>query len=240
MAVINGASGNDILTGTSGNDTISSFGGDDRVSGNAGNDLIIAEVGEDFYNGGAGIDTIDYSYYSNGIVADLTNGLVYFLTIPDIEDVISFENIIGCEGGDYLIGTAGNNYLSGNAGDDVLVGVSSDNGRNSIDTLRGGSGSDLFILGSTTTVYYNDGNNSNSGTRDYAVISDYTTLQDTIRLQGSASDYLLRSSPISKVKGTAIYFDSNGNKAFDSTDELVAIVSGISGLNLTSSDFTYV
>ncbi|MBD2624868.1 hypothetical protein [Trichormus variabilis] len=59
-------------------------------------------------------------------------------------------------------------------------------------------------------------------------------------MEGSASKYILGTSPISGVAGTAIYLDTNNNGIFNSTDELVGIVKGASGLNLTASYFVYV
>ncbi|MEH2116090.1 hypothetical protein [Nostoc sp.] len=77
--------------------------------------------------------------------------------------------------------------------------------------------------------------------RTYAVRKN--TNKETIfanSLKGAANRYLLRASPISNVSGTAIYLDTNNNLAFNSTDELIAIVQGSTGLNLTASDFAYV
>jgi len=50
----------------------------------------------------------------------------------------------------------------------------------------------------------------------------------------------LGSSPISGITGTSIFLDTNNNGAFNSTDELIAVLKGASGLNLASNYFTYV
>jgi Ca2+-binding RTX toxin-like protein len=125
-------------------------------------------------------------------------------------------------------------------GNDILSGTGSTNGLGSIDTLTGGNGNDRFILSSSTTVFYNDGNNATSGLGDYALIKDFSSSLDKIQLEGSASRYVLGTSPIAGVSGTAIYLDTNGNKAFNSTDELIAVVQGSGGLSLASSYFSYV
>jgi serralysin len=51
---------------------------------------------------------------------------------------------------------------------------------------------------------------------------------------------LLGSSPVSGLSGTAIYLNTDGTAGLGTTDELIAIVQGSSGLTLTSSYFTYV
>lgn len=143
----------------------------------------------------------------------------------------------GGAGHDTLIGGSKSDILIGGEGNDRLTGTS--NGKGSIDTFTGGSGSDLFVLSNSTTVFYNDTNNSNSGLADYALITDFNSTADKIQLEGSANKYLLGSSPFADVSGKAIYLDTNNNKAFNSTDELIAIVSGSTNLNLTASYFVY-
>jgi hypothetical protein len=88
-------------------------------------------------------------------------------------------------------------------------------------------------------TFYNDGNNENAGLGDYALIKDFSSTLDKIQLEGAANLYVLGSSPIVGISGTAIYKDTNSNGAFNSTDELIAVVQG-SSLNLASSSFLYV
>ncbi|MFM5941491.1 MAG: hypothetical protein ACKOQ2_01920, partial [Dolichospermum sp.] len=58
------------------------------------------------------------------------------------------------------------------------------------DTLTGGTGSDRFILGNATKVYYDDGNTLTNDSNDYADITDFN-IGDIIQLQGTSSNYLL-------------------------------------------------
>jgi hypothetical protein len=51
---------------------------------------------------------------------------------------------------------------------------------------------------------------------------------------------VLHSSSISDIRGTGIYLDTNGNNAFNSSDELIAILQDDTGLNLTADYFVYV
>ncbi|NEQ44733.1 MAG: DNRLRE domain-containing protein [Leptolyngbya sp. SIOISBB] len=93
--------------------------------------------------------------------------------------------IQGEAGNDTLIGGSGNDILFGELGDDTLNGTDADAvGHLEIDTLTGGAGADLFILGDTQTAYYSTG-----GDLDYAVITDFTTGIDQLQLHGAATNY---------------------------------------------------
>jgi hypothetical protein len=89
------------------------------------------------------------------------------------------------------------------------------------------------------SAFYNDQNSSTSGLGDYAVITDFQFNQDVIQLAGTASDYILQSSPISlgtTAADTGIYLKNSG------VDELIGIVQdvSVSSLNLNSNSFTFV
>ncbi|MFN6538729.1 MAG: Calx-beta domain-containing protein [Nostoc sp. EkiNYC01] len=187
-------------------------------TGNNSKNFIFGNTVNNTLNGKAGNDTLDGNAGN-----DILNG----------ED-----------GNDSLQGGGGNDTLNGGSGNDILIGDWPRSpllpGSGEIDNLTGGIGADIFVLGDATNVFYNDGNNSNAGLSDYALIKDFNSSQDKIQLQKTASRYLLRSSPVSGISGTAIYLDTNSNKAFNSSDELVAIVQGSTGLNLAASYFTYV
>ncbi|MEM6447687.1 MAG: calcium-binding protein, partial [Cyanobacteria bacterium P01_D01_bin.123] len=93
---------------------------------------------------------------------------------------------------DYLYGGSGNDNLYGDAGNDYLRGVdSSTYGSGEIDTLTGGSGSDRFILGTSSKTFYNDGQLYSSGTSDYALIKDFSSVYDQIEVDGHQADYIL-------------------------------------------------
>ncbi|WZI66460.1 MAG: family 16 glycosylhydrolase [Gloeotrichia echinulata IR180] len=159
------------------------------------------------------------------------------------DDVLEkqFGNIFGGAGNDILKGGSGNNTLNGGNGNDILIGVNStavQPGLGEIDILTGGAGQDKFVLGDATKFYYNDGNNLVAGLGDYALITDFNAVQDFIQLSGKASDYLLGA--VSFVSGTGIYRDTNTDGALSSTDELIAVVQGNTGFNLTQSSFLYV
>ena len=119
--------------------------GDDRVNGLGGPDVFhegSVASGSDTYNGGAGIDLIDYSLRTNRVdlrMDDLLrndgeSGEADFVD-PNTNDAF------GGSAGDLLAGGAGANVLIGNNGDDALVGNGGD------DRVNGGSGRDFLSGG---------------------------------------------------------------------------------------------
>ncbi|MBX9259435.1 calcium-binding protein [Desmonostoc muscorum CCALA 125] len=266
--IIIGNSGNNILDGGTGNDTISGGSGNDTVTGGIGNDSLDGGTGDDSLIGGIGNDTYVVDSVGDVVIENLNEGTdtvqssVSYTLGANVENLTltatgaingtgnSLNNTItgnsgnntlnGAVGNDILIGGTGNDTLLGGDGNDTLNGVGSENGTGFKDTLTGGNGNDLYIFGNSGAVFYNDGNNANAGLNDYALIVDFNTSQDKIQLQGLASSYLLGTSPISGISGTAIYLDTNTNSVLNSTDELIAIVEGVTGLNLTAGYFSYV
>ncbi|GAB4138637.1 MAG: hypothetical protein Fur0046_13300 [Cyanobacteria bacterium J069] len=194
------------LAGDDANNTANGAGGDDQIFGNGGNDLLRGGAGNDTIFGGAGSDTL-----LGNVGADLLNG---------------------GNGPDQLVGGAGNDTLIGGSGPDTLIGVNPRArrpGRGEVDVLNGGNGPDLYVLGNDQGVFYNDGNASQVGLSDYALITGFGT-GDRIQLKGSAANYRLQNLGIS----TQLFLRESGGP-----DELIAIVQG-AGLNLNSNQFTYV
>jgi Ca2+-binding RTX toxin-like protein len=227
--ILQGLDGNDILTGGAGNDTLNGGNGIDRVveSGNVNFTLTNTRLT------GNGIDTltsIEQATLTGGIGNNILNAATF--TLGNV-------TLNGGAGNDTLTGGSKNDILVGGDGNDLLTGAGSGIGVNAIDTFTGGNGSDRFILSNSTTVFYNDGNNSTAGVGDYALIKDFNSAQDRIQLEGAASRYVLGSSPIAGAAGTGIFLDTNNNGVFNSTDELIAVVQGSTGLNLTASYFVY-
>ncbi len=149
------------------------------------------------------------------------------------------DSLFGNDGNDYLIGGAGNDRLFGGNGNDTLIGVDplgANPGRGEYDVLQGDAGTDRYVLGDGLNVYYNDGNNANTGRSDYAAILGFAT-GDTIQLKGKAADYVLSigTAPNNGLQqGTLIQSNLFGQP------ELIGFVAGVTNLNLTSTAFTYV
>ncbi|AFY73019.1 VCBS repeat-containing protein [Synechococcus sp. PCC 7502] len=251
------------LTSGIGNNTLNASAftlGSVTLNGGAGNDTLTGGTGDDILIGGDGTDTVKESGNVNFTLTNTTLTGLGTDTLNTIEsanltggigdntlDASAFTlgSVIlnGGAGNDTLTGGFLNDSLFGGDGNDILNGVGSNNGVGSIDTLTGNAGNagnDTFILGSSTLAFYNDGNDNNAGLGDYALIKDFSSTLDKIQLYGAANLYVLGTSPIGGVSGTAIYLDTNSNGAFSSTDELIAIVQGSGKLSLGSSYFSYV
>ncbi|WP_178130304.1 S-layer family protein [Reyranella sp. CPCC 100927] len=133
---IDGGADDDVIFGDAGNDTIIGGLGSDTIKGNAGDDIFVVTStadGRDSYDGGAGIDTIDYSALGSAVTLTLRDGTTSTFATDTIENV---ENVIGGSVNDRLTGNSLANTLTGNAGDDVLKGAAGN------DILDGGTGND--------------------------------------------------------------------------------------------------
>ena len=206
-----GAKGNDVLNGDGGNDVLKGGDGNDILNGDGGNDKLQGQLGDDGLSGGIGNDTL-----SGGVGNDSLSGGA------------DNDKLNGNAGNDLLNGDAGKDTLNGGDGDDTLIGVDSTSatpGKEEIDVLTGGQNKDRFVLGDSSQAYYKD-----TGSGDYALISDFKLNNDTIQLYGSASNYQLQSRySLSGNTGTAIWLTTSGSK------ELIAIVKADKTLNLTDS-----
>jgi Ca2+-binding RTX toxin-like protein len=153
------------------------------------------------------------------------------------------DSLNGGSGNDKLEGGQGNDFLVGDGGDDRLTGAGgTNNGRGEIDVLVGGTGRDVFVIGSA----YDDGNNladgdmgaGSDGGGDFARIIDFKIGEDLIELK-SGIQYVLKPINGSLAGGSAAQdigiFRKNGPTLVH-PDELVAIVQDApSGLNLSNT-----
>lgn len=177
--------------------------------------------------------------------------------IPDSLELIAqslvvldyYGLLVGTPGSDaYLVGRPGkNDTLLTRQGKDMLLGVdpSADRpGQGEIDTLVGDRDifevfatdnppiveadsrrwQDKFILGDERQPYY-----LGLGVKDYASILDFDPNQDLIQLHGTPENYLLSETS----DNTGIYWQQEGEP------ELVAILSGVSGLSLDEDYFQF-
>jgi Ca2+-binding RTX toxin-like protein len=139
---------------------------------------------------------------------------------------------------DNLTGTSSNDSLYGGLGNDTLSGTNFANaGAGEVDWLIGGGGGDTFVLGNTTTAFYNDNIPGSTGSNDYAILVDYNPTQDIIQLHGSATQYLLGAIPTNTgIAGTAIFYKPADQR---NVPELVGIVAGVTLSNFQAG-FTFV
>ncbi len=171
------------------------------------NDILNGTTDPDFITGGAGDDVIDGNFGSDIIEGGSGN-----------------DELLGAPGNDTLTGGSGNDILTGGNGNDLLNGTDSTAvGSGEIDTLTGSGGTDTYILGDANQAYY-----VAAGAADYAVITDFNPLQETIQLKGIPADYSL----VQAGNDVELYF--NG--------ELIAILQNqtTTALDLDSNTFRYV
>ncbi|MBV1928313.1 MAG: type I secretion C-terminal target domain-containing protein [Gammaproteobacteria bacterium] len=156
-AVYSGAFSNYVITDSAGiltiNDTVGTDGTDtvenvERIEFLDGfleggvftavstDDTFIGTAAVESFDGGLGIDTVDYSASSSRVKLDMATGGTSGDASGDT--YISIENIIGtnASAADYIYGDAGDNYIQGLAGGDGLEGGAG------ADTIDGGSGND--------------------------------------------------------------------------------------------------
>ncbi len=271
-----GRYGKDKLFGGDGDDELNGGADDDQLFGDAGNDLLYGEEGADLLFGSLGDDLLDGGIGADSLYGEAGNDQLFGGADNDLLDgAAGNDQLHGNEGDDQLFGQAGldtlngnggNDYLNGGDDDDVLIGgtgfdilqggAGNDTldgvdatglGLGTMDILIGESGADTFVLGNSTAAYYNDGDNALDGSADYAIIKDFNRLQDSIQLNGVASDYVIAEVPTSIASSfsgmdvAGIYLDTDNSGDFSSSDELIAAIEYISpeGLGLDSSYFTY-
>jgi trimeric autotransporter adhesin len=139
--------GDDHVTTGGGADTIHTGGGNDVVHAGGGDDAIIGGQGggNDFYDGGSGVNTVEYASATHGVTVDLNeilrsgdsiigdvlanatlpaDTLVGYAQGADIgtDVLINVQNVVGGSGNDTIIGNSFSNMLDGGAGADVMIG----------------------------------------------------------------------------------------------------------------------
>ena len=133
----------------------------------------------------------------------------------------------------------GGDIAKGSGGADTLSAVdpaAPAPGRGEIDVLVGEGGADMFVLGDEDGIHYDDGLAASAGEDDYALLWDFVSGLDQIRLSGSAADYRLSEDAPGLEAGTAIWHLGEAGEA----DELVGIVGNSYGMALASADFDFV
>lgn len=130
------------VIGSSGNDTLSgTYGVVNTLLGKGGNDLFYGYFDGDTFDGGSGIDTIDYIHISDKINVTLDG------SSNSSDKLIDIENIYASSNKDTLVGNSDANILDGRGDADTLNGMAGDDilyGGDGNDTLIGGAGADLL------------------------------------------------------------------------------------------------
>ena len=133
----------------------------DRILGDDSDNLVIAYSGADVIDAGAGNDTVRAGSGHDTVNAGSGNDVVY-----------------AGLGNDVIHGGYGNDTIYGGAGNDIITGSPQDStrllGRNEIDTVFGGDGSDTFSILKNA---YLSGGDSN-----YMLIGDFDRSRDRLQL----------------------------------------------------------
>jgi Ca2+-binding RTX toxin-like protein len=107
-----------------------------------GADLFFSGDGSDTFNGGPGVDIVDFDNSPNPVVVDLGAGTSTGQGTDALNDV---QVVNGSQFNDTITGSAIDNELNGEDGDDVISGLAGNdliNGGDDDDTLTGGAGND--------------------------------------------------------------------------------------------------
>ncbi|MFZ2449291.1 MAG: calcium-binding protein [Methylovulum miyakonense] len=226
-STLSGLAGNDILYGKNGNDSL--FGG-------LGVDILSGGLGDDIINGGNGSDWVQYFVSTSGVTLNLELNTAQETVGAGIDTLVNIEHINASRFDDNLKGNSLTNYLLGVAGNDIL------NGGLGKDFLTGGTGQDIFIFDSELI------------SRNIDIITDFTTADDTIKLENSVFTALTTTGQLAadafKIIGNgnvvddtdhilyntstgAVQYDADGSGAIAAV--LVAIIG--KGLAVTEADF---
>ena len=140
------AAGNDTLSGRAGHDVLVGGAGDNVLFGEDGNDTLTGGQGNDLLEGGEGGDTVRFANAASGVTVDLRIATAQQTSASEGRDTIrNVENVEGSPFNDRIVGGTGSNTLFGGAGDDTLSAAGLGGAP---DTLSGGSGANVFDLGS--------------------------------------------------------------------------------------------
>jgi len=134
------------VIGSDHDDIVAGSYGGGAISGGLGNDTLLVTTMDNtdtsIFNaidGGIGIDTVDFSFLSHGVVVDLASGIATG-GLGSGRNLNAIENVVGTESVDTFTGVAGANVFEGGGGSDRFIYTStsdSDNFENNgFDTIR--------------------------------------------------------------------------------------------------------
>jgi Ca2+-binding RTX toxin-like protein len=168
-AIVNGTSGNDVLTSSVTGAVIFGLAGNDTLTAGAANQILNGGSGADILNdngqsgitlfGGAGNDTYIVSNPGT-VVTELANDGTDTVqtTLSSYQLPANVERLVYTGSGSFTsTATAANETITGGTGADTL----SDGGFSNV-TLRGGGGADTFVVANTSTTVTEVAGSANS------------------------------------------------------------------------------
>lgn len=196
-----GGGGVNVITGGGGNDYLDGGAGADTMRGGSGNDTYVVSVATD-------IITIDATYETGG--TDTVLSAVAWTLASGLENLTltgaSVINGTGNSSDNTIIGNSAKNVLTGNGGHDRL-----DGGSAGADTMLGGTGDDIYVVNTTTTVVSenaSEGTDRIEATVSYTIASNVESLVLTgsgdINATGNSSaNILIGNSGGNTLNGSA-------------------------------------
>lgn len=231
--VIDGTSGNDSITGLLQGDRISAFEGDDVIAASGGSDQVFAGAGDDFVAGGNVNDTIFGGPGEDIVIGGAANDLIQGNADDDI--VIGVDVGIGNESVDELIaqGLTADETLTET---DAFALPDAGQDQDGDDTLLGGSGNDLLLLGGNDVATGGPGLDEFvlgdwSPEGSSATITDYNPADEMISYVYTPTG---DTAPVVSVAP-----DAAGNAVVSVDGQEVAVVNG-AGATLSASDITLI
>ncbi len=195
-------SGINSLVGSDYNDYIrlNTNGTNEYAFGGAGNDTLVGANG-DTLDGGAGWDTLDFTYYNSAATVNMSTGQAYdsfwgagwgFASFSNMEQVNTGngnDNITGSSTDNVILSGAGNDTVDGGDGADTIEGGAGN------DSLIGGAGNDTVAFwNATSAVTFNLGTTSaqNTGGAGTDTVSGFeniigSTFNDTLQGDSGAN-----------------------------------------------------
>jgi Ca2+-binding RTX toxin-like protein len=162
--------------------------GDDVITGDALANTFRGGLGADILDGGAGVDTADYSDKSQSVVVTLNGSSDSTVTVGGTaEDTLrNIENVIGGSAGDVLTGDSLNNSFQGGGGADVI---------------DGGDGTDTADFREKTTSVVVSLNGAADATVFVGGIAEDTLRNVENLIGGSAADTFIGDALANKFSG---------------------------------------
>lgn len=187
--LIHGGYGNDTVDGGLGNDALFGGSGADTIIGGAGNDIMDGGYGHDIFDmgsgndqaiGGSGTDRVDYSGETKAVGFNFVTNTLSGGALGDIFDSIEeyylsnyADTFVGYKESVTVNGEGGIDKITGGSGSDIIA------GGDGADKLAGGAGKDFF--------HYYDLDESQKGSGNYDIISDFASGQDKLVIHYASS-----------------------------------------------------
>ncbi|MFN6337339.1 MAG: S8 family serine peptidase [Cyanobacteriota bacterium] len=201
-------------------------------------------VGLSSLQGSLAVDASGSAVWQTTVAADLTSEGNETLSYDVFSDAGLTTRVTGVSvllndtsqaSGLTLWGTTASDTITGGGGPDRLAGVratgttAADLGAGQIDVLTGLSGADVFLLGDSRGVFYDDRVAKTVGGGDYALIKDFASGIDKLQVRaGTSYLYTVASGNLS------LYWDRNNNGGLNTSgknqDELIAVLQGVTTL----------